>query len=527
MVAAGPQRNSTRFPSYSAGFRGLLQREGLTDEAFQGGYLAACTNFHLIGRGRLKKRMGHKRLVAAVPSGANAVQGMAMYDFAVGRNLVTVVNGKIVVLNEAGSTWDDRTGALTISAGQDNLVSFAQFAQGSQGSFLCGTAPGSNALWKWSGSGNAVPMVATGNPGPAYASAIEEFYGSVWAVGTDDGNTACEWSDDGRCDLWPTGNVFHATRDSPAIGLRKHASGVLLLFHLTSTHRIVPLYDATTGDRFGRYVVDGSVGAISPYGIVASKGGVYFPSRQGFHVIRDPMSPAKYIGWPIEDYWNALNPARMQYMVGFERGEPWNEVVWLVSTGSNTTNDAAIVYNTELDAWSVFEGDLAFNVGCNWVKSTGKEVTVLGGYTGRISQAWGDDNLDTGNVDSGNDEANAIQTTFKTGFMEWGYPGLKRLREFWLDLQLSDSKTFLFSLKGGGEAVSQSQDIGSAGAAFGSFIFGTSKFSGNDPTQAKVKKSMKARLVQLQITESDDGPPYTLNAVRFWWRQSGRRLKAA
>ena len=524
---AGPQRQGTRFPSYAAGFRGLLNREGLTDEAFQGGYLAACTNFHLIGRGRLKKRMGHKRLVSALPNGANPVQGVAMYDFAGTRQLVTVVGGQIRVLNT--STWDNDTGTLTIASGQDDLVSFAQFAQGSAGSFLCGTAPGNNLLWKWSGSGAATRMIPAGNAGPSYAAAIEEFYGSMWAVGTDSGNTITVYSEDGRIDLWPNENAFHATRDSPAIGLRKHSNGVLLIFHQTSVHRVEPLFDATTGDRFGRYIVDGSVGAIGAHGIVSSKGAVYFPSKQGFHRIRDPRQGAEYIGWPIEDYWNDLNQTRLPYIVGFERGEPWNEIVWLVSTGSNTQNNAAIIYNTELDAWSVFEGSLAFNSGANWINANGKEVTVFGGYEGRISQAWGDDNLDTGNVDAGGDENGAVTTTFKTGFLEMGYPGLKRHREFWLDLQLSDTKTFAFALKGIADNpfVSKSQDIGAAGAAFGSFVFGTSRFAGSDPTQAKVTQNAKARLFQLQIQESDDGPPYTLNAVRFWWRPSGRRIKAA
>ena len=522
----GPQRQVFRFPSFSAGFRGLLQREGLTDESYQGGYLAGCTNFHLIGRGRLKKRSGHRRHVTALPGGANYIQGLAMYEFGQTRHLVSVVNGTIVRLND--TTWTAITGALTPPVGQNYISRFTQFSQGEAGAFLVGTGPNNTALWKWSGSGDATVLVPAGTTGPAYAGDIEEFYGRLWAVATDAGNTITEFSDDGRADVWPTGNDFHATRSSLAVGLCKHNDGALLVFHQRSVHRVEPLYDSASRTPFGVYLVDGSVGAEGPHSIVNSKGVTYFASRTGFHRIRDPRYPAEYIGWPIEDYWNTLNQARSPYIFGFERGEPWNEIVWLVSTGSNTAHNAVVVYNTELDAWSVFTGLLAFNCGCNYTDADGKQITILGGNTGIVSEAWGDDNYETGYVDAAYDEQTPITTTFKTGFLEWGYAGLKRLREMWLDMQLSDTKTFYFQVKGIADspAVSQSKDIGAAGAAFGSFIFGVSAFAGSDPTQAKVIQSAKSRLFQLTLTESDDGPAWTLNAIRFWWRPSGARLKA-
>lgn len=527
---AGPERNAFRFPSYAAGFRGLLLREGITDEAFQGGFLVACTNFHLIGRGRLKKRRGHKRLTSTLPSGVNPIQGLAMYEFGTTRKLVTVVNGKIMWLNS--STWTDATGTLTPGTGANNLVRFTQFSQGAAGAFLVGTGPNNTALWKWAGSGNATALVGAGLDVPGYAQDIEQFFGRLWVVNTDNGNTICEYSDDGRADLWPNENSFHADRGSPAVGLCRHNDGMLLVFHQRSIHRVEPVYDSTFGDPFGRYLVDNSVGAESTHSIVNAKGATYFAGKQGFYRIRDAHRPAEYIGWPIEDYWNDLNPARTPNIVGFERGEPWNEIVWLVSTGTNTTNNAAIVYNIELDAWTIFEqssGALAFNHGCNFTNSDGKEVTICGGYTGIISKCWGDDNfIETGNVDAGDDDQSPVTSVFKTGALGFGYEGLKRLREIWLDLQLSDMKSFQISIKGIADnpSVSLTQEMGEPAAAFGSFVFGVSKFSGNDPIQAKIVQSAKARLFQTTIQESDDGPPYTLNAVRFWWLPRGNRIKA-
>ena len=526
-MAGGPQRQVFRFPSYQAGFRGLLDREGVTDEAFQGGFLAACTNFHLIGRGRLRKRRGHGRYVTALPNGASYIQGVAMYEFSATRHLITVANGQIRVLN--GSTWDNNTGTLTLTGGQNNLVRFTQFAQGAEGSFIIGTGPSMNRLWKWSGSGAATLLIPTTSPGPLYATDIEEFYGRLWACGTDSGNTAVVYTEDGLMADWPAANAFHASRSSPAMALKRHNDGTMLIFHQRSVHRIEPVYDTAFGDPFARYLVDDTVGAESTYSVVNSKGVTYFASKQGFHRIRDPRRPAEYISWPIEDYWAGLNQARTSYIFGFERGEPWNEVVWLVSTGSSTVHNAAIVYNTELNAWTVFEGALDFNCGCNFVNSSGKEITILGGNDGIISQAWGDENLETGNVDGLNDDRAVVKTTFKTGAMEWGYPGLKRHREMWLDMKIDDTKTFDFTLRGiaGSPTLTKAQDIGAAGATFGSFVFGTSAFAGSSPTQAKVSANAKARLFEFTMTESDDGAPFTLNALRFWWRPAGKRIKAA
>lgn len=529
-MAGGPQRQVYRFPTYQAGFRGLLDREGITDESFQGGFLDICTNFHLIGRGRLKKRRGHRRLIAALPGGANPIQGLAMYEFATTRHLISVVNATIKQL--AGAAWTDITGGLTIGSGQDVLTRFTQFGQGSVGSFIVGTGGGNNPMWKWDGTASpAELLIPTTGTGPAYASDVEEFYGRLWAVGTNSGNTITEYSDDGRADFWPPENAFHATRESPAVGLSRHNDGVLLIFHQHSIHRIEPVYDSQFGDPFGRYLVDNSVGAESPHGIVSSSGATYFVARAGIHQIKDAQYPARYIGWPIEEFWNRLNPDRIRFISGFKRGEPWNEIVWLCATGSNTQNNAAIVYNTELDAWSIFDqtdGTMKFNAGVNWVNSAGKETTVVGDYIGIVSSAWGDDQFDTGNVDGLNDAQSPISTNFKTGALEMGYAGLKRLREMWIDLSLSDTKTFQFTINSlaSGNSVSHTQNIGAAGATFGSFVFGTSAFAGDTPKQAKIIKSAKAQLFQLQLQESSEGLPFTLNAIRFWWRPSGRRIKA-
>ena len=129
---------------------------------------------------------------------------------------------------------------------------------------------------------------------------------------------------------------------------------------------------------------------------------------------------------------------------------------------------------------------------------------------------------------SGNDGQVAVSTDFKTGAMEGGYPGLKRVRETWLDIQLSDAKTFTYGLRGIGDSpsISATQTIGASGASFGAFVFGVSRFAGSDPTQAKIVRSAKTRLLQFQLQESDDGPPFTLNSIRFLWRPAGLRLKA-
>lgn len=505
-------------------FRGENNREAPTEKIFAQGFLTKFRNYHLTGRGAARKRKGHQPFLAEKINGNSPVQSLAMYEFGTTRRLVGVSNG--VLKYTTGSSWTDITGGLTLASGADNRLRWTQFIEGPS-EWLIGN-DGVNPPFKWDGSASpATPIGGGGEGAPAYAGDMVEFFGRLWAINTDSGATITEYGEDGDHNLWPGGNAFHASRDSIGMALTKHNDGVLLIFHQRSIHRVEPNYDY--GEFFARRLVDDSVGCTARHSVVTYKGVTYFIGQDGPYRIRDPRRPAEYIGWPIENYFNSLNKERQPQIVGFYRQEPWNEIVWLVSTGDNEEHNAAIVWNPVMEGWSIFESpgdDMSFNCGADYVVD-GKHITVCGTYDGNANEAWGDDAYDTGNLDGGESGA-PVRTEFETGFLDYGYPGLKRTREYWYDMDVQSVKTFTLNMSGVADtpAVSSTFQGGSAGSALGSFILGTSTLAGDNPKQLRKKISVKGRLLRKNITESDEGIPHTINFIRGFFVPRGLRIKS-
>jgi len=528
-VPSGPQRQVFRFPRLGTGFRGELDVEGMTDEAFATGYLAEFRNYHLIGRGRARKRRGWQHLSTTKVSGSSAIQGLGTFNSGTTTKLVAACYGTIKNYN--GTDWTDITGTLTIGAGDQ--INFAQFGQ--EGTFyLIGTAGGNYDLWKWDGTASpavSLYQATDAKPAPRWAKDIAEWRGRLWAINTPLDDSAIQFSDNYVIDSWDEGNYIYPSRFAAGIGLASHNNGVLLAFYEDSVHRIE--FDTNLND-YSSYVVDGNTGCSSSYSIVTAEGITYFAGERGLYRIRSANRPAEYISWPIQDYWNSLNQARTPYIWGFDRQEPWTEVVWLVSTGTNTQHNAAIVYNTELESWSIFEsetGSLKFNCGCDYRNTEGKHFTVLGGYDGIVSEAWGDDNHDTNSRDGG-DAGAVITTNLGTGMLDFGYPGLKRLREIWLDMQVNSDRIFSASIETvGGTVVGVSPtpavSVGAAGNRFDVAVFDSATFGSDDtPEQARILKSIKARMFRFNITESGSGSPHTINSMTFHWIPRDLRFKA-
>ena len=521
----GPQRESYRLPRRGYGWHGIHERAGLIDEVYAAGYLYKCRNYHLIGRGRLLKRKGSQIYIATVVVDGQPIQSLHMSEFGSTANLLALCNGKLKFYN--GTDWTDATGSLTFASGADNKMRVTQIRQGTD-LYVVGTAPGSNRPWKWNGSGAATTLTDATTKGPQWAVDIVQFQGRLWALNTSNGQTLLEFSDDGMATDWSSGQYMHCTRETPGVGLIAHGQKALLVFHQNSIHRIT--YDYTTTEPWVQQPLTENLGAVSTYSLVHSKGVSYFAATDGFYRIRSPNSAPEYIGYPIEESWGGLNASRLSYIEGFERGEPWNEVVWLASKAGSSTHNIAFIWNTELEDWTIFDSpysNFSFNCGTNFKHSTGKQVTLLGGYTGYVNSAWGDDNYDTGNLDGGATGA-VIDSEIQTGMLDFGYEGIKRLKEIWVDAVILTTRNFTMEIVGlsEGTIVQDSTSVGTSGNRLSiDFYLDTSRLAAsNAPTQARLIAKARSRMFQFRLTEQDTGDPHTVNALTFKWLPRGRRF---
>lgn len=535
----GPARIPYRWPQN--GFLGMDDREGITSPVFARGFLSALYDYHIIGMGRLLKRRGSQPWQGNgdAVNGANAIQRLWHYRFEGTSKLVAACNGGLFYDN--GGSWSDISGTASFSSSANAIYRFTHFRDDST-SWLIGT-DGSNNLFKCVPGTTAAAPMATTAPYPTKARDVTEFMGRLFVINTDAGPHQVEFSDDGSVTLWNAlNNIPGGPRRSEGIGLSKHTDESLLVFFRDTVFRIVPL-DRAAGDYaseifFAFRPVDQTRGAIATGSIITSKMGyTYFASDEGIFRIRDPQRPAEYLSEGLKGLWAGLNKSRLPYIQAFERGEPWNEVVFLVSDGASTQHDLALVYNPVIASlfrsnsvgWSVFRsdtGDLKYNCGVNYKNADSKDITLLGGYDGVVDEAWGDANYPTGNRDNAN---GLVVSELKTGLLDLGYDGLKRIVDPWMEIQTTDEIEFLLRATGIGETpnLTMSREVGSVGDQLSiSFVFDQSAFAASSPGQMKFLGRPKSRSFQFTLTESGDREPHEIHRFILPHKRQGLRLAA-
>ena len=521
------QRNRYRFPTRK-GFLGENNVDAETEDMFSTGSLSLLRNYHIDGHGALLKRQGWEHYTTNAINGSDAVQGLGFMDFGT-PYLIGVAGDKVKKLVEGSpATWTDITGSATISSGQNFTTRFTTFHDGTNGNII-GTDGGSNP-WKWNGTGNISTLALT------RANDIQAFKTHLFAINTPDRPTAIRYSDTGDPTTWPADNVFDATRDSIGVGLSLHSAETLLAFYENSIYRINFDYGGAGAltSFFTSQLVDGSVGCAARGSIVTSRGRTYFVGQQGIYVIGDPAQPARYISRAIEGFWSTINKSRLKNIYAFERGEPWNEIVFLVSSGGITQHDVALVYNTDIadyagveNAWSIFTAsgsNQRFNVGVNYIHSGGQHHTILGKYDSKIAKAWGSDRNRTTFADN----AAAIVSICQTGFIDMGYEGVKSIREAWLDLSVQSKHTFNVKVEGVEQRLSTTSvlDIGSdVGTLDYDFILGTSALAAGVIAQARFKLTGNSRYFRFRLEESDTTKPQRIESMHFLYVPKGMRIR--
>lgn len=520
------QRHRMQLPPEGRGWMGENGIDSPIDRTFALGSLVLCRNYHMVGRGRLLKRQGWNRYLATALNGTAAMQGLAFYDYNGTRYLIGQSNG--AVKYASGGSWTDISGSLTLATGQNVLPRYNFFHDGTNGNLV--SANDSNNPWYWPGSGNALPLSLTA------AADLCPFKQHLFAIKTAARATAIQYSSPGILTTWPAASVFDCDRNSAGVGLTQHNAETLLAFYEKSVHRINFNYGSSGAlqNVFTNQLVDGSHGCRARNSIATYRGRTYFASDDGIYCIADPSLPARYISRPLEKLWARLVRTRLAYLNVVVRGEPWNEIMWVATNETGSTNNIVIVYNPVMaaiygdeNAWSVFTssgGSLAFNCGVNFIDGNGVHRTILGDYSGFACEAFGTEENVTQYTDG--PTGTAVSTTIETGLLDGGYEGIKGMRELWLDLELPGLRTFTILVDTTDRAplTNSPTTIGAEADYLGdTFLLGESSLGGSSVASFSRPLSGNCRYFRLRLTESDDGPPHYLNAVHFLFVRKGLR----
>lgn len=161
------------FPSL--GFLGLNKEKAFTPLAPE--WATQADNAVIDSAGRYAARQGYVNQTATPATGSPAF--LSLHEYIVGDGTTRLIAGSAAKLwdsSDNGSTWTDRTGALTPSGGQWQLFDFNKKTMGVQ--------IGHSMIVK-TGAGNFANVTASSGSVPTSPVAAHGAFGRVWAISSD------------------------------------------------------------------------------------------------------------------------------------------------------------------------------------------------------------------------------------------------------------------------------------------------------------------------------------------------------
>lgn len=294
-------------------------------------------NIILLDKGFMKRPGDSVWNSSAMVSTSTAVVGMGYLKFNSGTEFLNAVTGtKFFTDSGLSGTMSDATGAITITAGQNNLWTPVVY-----NNLQIWFGGASDAPFKYSGSGNAA---ALGGSPPSAATAFVA-NNRVFAISTAANPSRLQWPVLGDPEDWTgtgSGSSDVSKNDGEALqcGIVT-GPDTAILFKNSSTHLAV-----LTRAPFPVYQLQKGIGIAGRNAWAYANGVIYFVTP-GLRM-KSTVDGVNFQTYPndINDIWNSINPTRIAYIQGqYVQGYEW--IVFNVSMGSNTTNNYLIIWDIE------------------------------------------------------------------------------------------------------------------------------------------------------------------------------------
>ncbi len=317
----------------------------------------------------------------AMNSGAN-VQGLHYYKQADQDEWLMAVAGAKLYKSEMDGTMDEITGAISITAGQNNIWTMLTFNDVVVG--FGGPASAPDAPFRWTGAGNAAAL--GGTPPSAYGAF--QANNRVFAFRTAANPSRVQWSIVGNEADWTgsgsgSSDVWTSDNDRLTAAAVMNTNTVLL-FKENSIHQM-QIGNLVSG-AFPIYPLFSGVGCAGKHAVVVADGLAYFITPQGKMKVTDGSQIIDEGELPslsnIDDLWNGTNSSRLQYIQGKRKtGADYDHIIWLVSYGtSQTTNNRALIWDLQNKCW--LQNTTGYD--SNVMALTQAGVLYAGHYDGKI-----------------------------------------------------------------------------------------------------------------------------------------------
>ncbi len=298
-------------------------------------------NLVLLDRG-FKKRNGDATWnSSAMVSTSTGIQGLGYIQLNNGTQFLNAVAGtKFFTDSGLSGTMTDTTGAVTITSGQNNIWAPVNF---NNLQIWFGGAP--DAPFKYSGTGNAAALGGT----PPSAANVFAGNNRIFAMNTAANPSRIFWPVLANPEDWTgagSGNADVAMSDGEGLqcGIVT-GPDTAILFKNSSTHLMV-----LTRAPFPIYQLQKGVGVAGKNAWAYANGTIYIvtPGRR----MKSTTDGVNFRDYPvsIDNIWDSINVNRIQYIQGlYYPAQDW--IMWVVSTGANTTNNYLIIWDLKKQCW--------------------------------------------------------------------------------------------------------------------------------------------------------------------------------
>jgi len=329
--------------------------------------------------GSLLKRSGYTQLNSSAFNSGAAWNSLHWFELSSDTDyLIGTCGNKIAKMDALDGTWDDITGALTITAGNNNHTVWTTFLD---------TAIGTNnvdAPFQWTGSGNAT--AATVPSGLTKAKFVTVFNGYVHYTHVTVSGTAHKsrtyWGAQDSISSFDSSDFRDINRNDG-----QDITGVKVLGNVQVFFKNRSIWiESFTGDADIPFVFEKTkshVGCVDPFSIQEIDNGLMFLSDDGYYYFDGAVS-TKISDRVTFTLMNTLEPNRFASSVScYQKSK--NRYWGAHTLAGGSTHSRVMTFDSYNNAWGYYKGH---NANCFAIVTTnGQERVYFGDYSGYVYRA--------------------------------------------------------------------------------------------------------------------------------------------
>jgi hypothetical protein len=286
----------------------------------------------------------------SVPEGSASVQGMYYFDTGTVNQIVISKNGKIFYYdgNVGSGSWT-RDASSYVSASTDSLVSFAQL---SDKLYFC---DGTSNIKSFDGT--TVASIPSAANAPTGVRLLCSHTNRMFAIRESEADTiyVSDLLSVEGSSAWSSVDSFRVGGDGePITGIASWTGFRLVVFKENSTYVITTDPTAASIANWSIEVVSTEIGCVANNTICQVGANIYWLAQDGVRTMQRILQGTdQEISEPLSKIIDStIKEINRTYISRASALYYRNRYILSVPTGSSTTNDCSIVYNTVHKAWS-------------------------------------------------------------------------------------------------------------------------------------------------------------------------------